>query len=96
MFLFRYDIGRFKQSLEILIRTETLLKKPDCVSYYYIGKLLTRKDISNCQSSLNAKDYFVKAIQTGRHLESMKELAELHVKEGDWRKSIDLLETCLQ
>lgn len=91
-----YQIGRYKQSLEIFIRTETHLKRTDCESQYYIAKLLT-KNVSHGQlKRQDAKEYFMKAIQGGRHLHSMHELAEIYVREGDLRKSIELLENSLQ
>lgn len=91
-----YQIGRYKQSLEIFIRTETHLKRTDCESQYYIAKLLT-KNVSHGQlKRQDAKEYFMKAIQGGRHLDSMHELAEIYVREGDLRKSIELLENSLQ
>lgn len=91
-----YQIGRYKQSLEIFIRAERLLKRTDCESHYYIAKLLT-KNVSHGQlKRYDAKEYFVRAIQSGRHLESMQELSEIYVREGDLRKSIELLEGSLQ
>lgn len=90
-----YQIGRYKQSLEIFIRTETHLKRTDCESQYYIAKLLA-KNVHGQLKRQDAKEYFLKAIQGGRHLASMHELAEIYVREGDLRKSIDLLESSLQ
>lgn len=93
--VYSYDIGRYKQSLEIFIRTETMLQRTDCESHYYIAKMLT-KNVSHGQlKRQDAKEYFIKAISSG-HLESMHELAEIYIKEGDLRKSIELLQKSLQ
>lgn len=94
--LFSYVMGRFKQSLEIFVRTETLLQTSDCESQFYIAKLLTKNVSHGRLRRHDAKEYFLKAIQRGKHLESMHELAEIYVREGDLRKSIELLDNSLQ
>lgn len=82
--------------MEIFIRTETLLKRSDCESQYYIAKLLT-KNVSHGQvKRQDAKEYFMRAIQGGRHLDSMHELAEIYVREGDLGKAVEQLENSLQ
>lgn len=91
----RYQIGRHKQSLEIFIRTETLLKG-DCEIQYYIAKLLAKNVAHGQLKKDDAKEYYLKAINSGRHLASMQELAEIYVRQGELRKGIDMLENSLQ
>lgn len=90
-------MGRQRQSLEIFVKTEALLQRADCELYYYIGKLLSKNVSHGKLANGDAKDYFMKAIQGGKHCQSMVDLAEIHIKEGGGlRKAIELLEASLQ
>lgn len=89
-------MGRFKQSLEIFIRTDSILKRADCETHYYIAKLLLTKNVAHGQlKRQDAKEYYLKAVQM-KHLPSMHELAEIYVRQGDLIKAIELLESSLQ
>lgn len=88
-------MGRFKQSLEIFIRTDSILKRADCETHYYIAKLLSKNIAHGQLKRQDAKEYYLKAVQV-KHLASMHELAEIYVRQGDLAKSIELLENSLQ
>lgn len=91
-------MGRLKAALEIFLRAEATLqlKVTDWEVHYNIAKLLSQNVLHGKLARADAKGYFAKAIQGGKHVESMHELAEIYRREGDSRKSLELFENSLQ
>lgn len=94
-------MGRYNQSLGIFREAEELSTRLDHEIFHFIGELLLRSAASRNQvemaqqEELEAKAYFQKAVQTGKKLESFQRLAEIHRKEKEYNKAIEVLESCL-
>uniref|UniRef100_A0A1A9UZA9 Uncharacterized protein n=1 Tax=Glossina austeni TaxID=7395 RepID=A0A1A9UZA9_GLOAU len=94
-------MGRYNQSLDTFREAEDLSTRLDHEIFHFIGELLLRSSASRNQVEMalkeqqEAKLYFQKAIQTGKKLESFQRLAEIHRKEKDYSKAIEVLESCL-
>lgn len=94
-------MGRYNQSLSIFREAEELSTRLDHEIFHFIGELLLRSAASRNQvemahqEELEAKAYFQKAVQTGKKLESFQRLAEIHRKEKEYNKAIEVLENCL-
>ncbi|XP_055708438.1 Bardet-Biedl syndrome 4 protein homolog [Phlebotomus papatasi] len=91
-----YKMGRFKQSLDVFLKAEALLDKPDHELYYFIGDLLLKNVGQPRAGPKEAKEYIVRGIQNGKHLDSYKKLAEIYLSEDDLPKAIEILENSLQ
>uniref|UniRef100_A0A1B0FKH8 Uncharacterized protein n=1 Tax=Glossina morsitans morsitans TaxID=37546 RepID=A0A1B0FKH8_GLOMM len=96
-----FMMGRYNQSLDTFREAEDLSTRVDHEIFHFIGELLLRSSASRNQVEMalkeqqEAKLYFQKAIQTGKKLESFQRLAEIHRKEKDYSKAIEVLESCL-
>uniref|UniRef100_A0A1A9W2E1 Uncharacterized protein n=1 Tax=Glossina brevipalpis TaxID=37001 RepID=A0A1A9W2E1_9MUSC len=96
-----FMMGRYNQSLDTFREAEDLSTRLDHEIFHFIGELLLRSSASRNQIEMalkeqqEAKQYFQKAIQTGKKLESFQRLAEIHRKEKDYSKAIEVLESCL-
>ncbi|XP_037895767.1 Bardet-Biedl syndrome 4 protein homolog [Glossina fuscipes] len=96
-----FVMGRYNQSLDTFREAEDLSTRLDHEIFHFIGELLLRSSASRNQVEMalkeqqEAKQYFQKAIQTGKKLESFQRLAEIHRKEKDYSKAIEVLESCL-
>uniref|UniRef100_A0A1B0A7I1 Uncharacterized protein n=1 Tax=Glossina pallidipes TaxID=7398 RepID=A0A1B0A7I1_GLOPL len=96
-----FMMGRYNQSLDTFREAEDLSTRLDHEIFHFIGELLLRSSASRNQVEMalkeqqEAKLYFQKAIQTGKKLESFQRLAEIHRKEKDYSKAIEVLESCL-
>lgn len=88
-------MGKYNQSLEMFLKSESFLQSPDHEIYHFIGKLMCLNAKNSSSSSNDAKEYFKRSIMSGHQLESYKELASMYRKEKDFHKSIELLESCL-
>lgn len=91
-----YKMGRLKQSLDVFLKAEALLDKPDHELYYFIGDLLLKNVGQPRAGPKEAKEYIVRGIQNGKHLDSYKKLAEIYLSEDDLPKAIEILENSLQ
>ncbi|XP_053673947.1 Bardet-Biedl syndrome 4 protein homolog [Anopheles nili] len=91
-----YSIGKFRNALEVFLKAETLLERPDYDIYHHIGELYY-KHFGQPKAGLGeAKEYLKQAITCGKHVESYKILAEIYIEEGDSIKAIEMIENCLQ
>ncbi|KNC21821.1 putative Bardet-Biedl syndrome 4 protein [Lucilia cuprina] len=96
-----FMMGRYNQSLSIFREAEELSTRLDHEIFHFIGELLLRSAAARNQyelahqEELEAKTYFQKAVQTGKKLESFQRLAEIHRKEKEYNKAIEVLENCL-
>uniref|UniRef100_A0A182Q011 Uncharacterized protein n=1 Tax=Anopheles farauti TaxID=69004 RepID=A0A182Q011_9DIPT len=91
-----YSMGKFRNALEVFLRAETLLERPDHEIYHYIGELY-HKNFGQPKAGVGeAKEYLKQAITCGKHIESYKILAEIYIEEGDTIKAIEMIENCLQ
>ncbi|KAL1380770.1 hypothetical protein pipiens_013945 [Culex pipiens pipiens] len=91
-----FSMGRFKQSLEVFLKAETLLERPDHDVYHHIGELFYRNFGQPKAGVAEAKEYLKQAIMCGKHVASYKILAEIYIEEGDNVKAIEMIENCLQ
>ncbi|GAB0094562.1 Bardet-Biedl syndrome 4 protein homolog [Sergentomyia squamirostris] len=91
-----YKMGRLKQSLDVFLKAETLLENPDSELYYFIGDLLVKRIGQPRAGPKEAKEYILRGIQNGKHIESYKKLAEIYLSEDDLPKAIEVLENSLQ
>ncbi|XP_055626852.1 Bardet-Biedl syndrome 4 protein homolog [Toxorhynchites rutilus septentrionalis] len=91
-----FIMGRFKQSLEVFLKAETLMERPDHEVYHYIGELFYRNFGQPKAGAAEAKEYLKQSIMCGKHAESFKILAEIYIEEGDNIKAIEMIESCLQ
>ncbi|XP_058065849.1 Bardet-Biedl syndrome 4 protein homolog [Anopheles bellator] len=90
-----YTIGKFKKSLEVFLKAESLLERPDPEIYHHIGELY-HKEFGLPRAGLaEAKHYLNQAVTCGKHVESYKILAEIYIEEGDNIKAIEMIENCL-
>lgn len=91
-------MGKYNQSLEIFLKAESYLESPDHEVYHYIGELLCMNANSRQAKTniLDAKEYFKRAIMSGKQIQTYKILAGIFRKEKDYLKSIELLESSLQ
>ncbi|XP_037046568.1 Bardet-Biedl syndrome 4 protein homolog [Bradysia coprophila] len=89
-------LGRWRQALDVFVKAESLLQRADAEVYYYIGDLLCR-NATHPRSNINeAKEYFHRAIQNGRQIESHQKLALIYKEENNFAKAIEILEHSLQ
>ncbi|KAL9700164.1 hypothetical protein quinque_003605 [Culex quinquefasciatus] len=91
-----FSMGRFKQSLEVFLKAETLLERPDHDVYHHIGELFYRNFGQPKAGVPEAKEYLKQAIMCGKHVASYKILAEIYIEEGNNVKAIEMIENCLQ
>ncbi|XP_050093921.1 Bardet-Biedl syndrome 4 protein homolog [Anopheles aquasalis] len=91
-----YTIGKFKKSLEVFLKAESLLERPDHEIYHSIGELYHRGFGQPKAGTAEAKEYLKQAITCGKHVDSYKILAEIYIEEGDSLKAIEMIENCLQ
>ncbi|KAL5288073.1 BBS4 family protein [Megaselia abdita] len=89
-----YLMGRYEQALEVYREAEELSNRPDNEIFHFIGEILLLSD--NPNSRQEAKQYFQKAVEHGKMIDSFKRLAELHRQEKDYSKAVEVLEACLQ
>lgn len=95
-------MGRFSQALSVFRDAEKQSPRPDHEIYHYLGELLYRAASTQPQLEAarqlqkEAREYFERAVQTGKKQESYIRLAELYRKEKEYQKAIDVLEACLQ
>lgn len=91
-----YMMGKLKQSLDVFLKAESLQQRPDSDVCYYIGELIYRNAGRPKFSIKEAKEYFQKAIQHGKQdVESYRKMAGIYLKENDYQKAIEMLESCL-
>ncbi|XP_050072663.1 Bardet-Biedl syndrome 4 protein homolog [Anopheles maculipalpis] len=91
-----YSMGKFRNALEVFLKAETLLERPDHEIYHHIGELYY-KNFGQLKAGVGeAKEYLKQAISCGKHVESYKILAEIYIEEGDSIKAIEMIENCLQ
>lgn len=94
-------MGRYSQSLDIFRQAGDVGRSLDHEIYHYIGELLLHSAAAceqketACQTLAEAKQYFQKSVQIGKKLESFQKLAELHRKDKEYLKAIDVLESYL-
>ncbi|KAG4066995.1 hypothetical protein HA402_007743 [Bradysia odoriphaga] len=94
--LYRFLLGRWRQALDVFVKAESLLQRADAEVYYYIGDLLCR-NATHPRANINeAKEYFHRAIQNGRQIESHQKLALIYKEENNFAKAIEILEHSLQ
>ncbi|XP_062550533.1 Bardet-Biedl syndrome 4 protein homolog isoform X2 [Armigeres subalbatus] len=91
-----FSMGRFKQALEVFLKAETLLERPDHEVYHHIGELFYRSFGQPKAGLPEAKEYLKQSIMCGKHVDSYKILAEIYIEEGDNLKAIEMIENCLQ
>ncbi|XP_058461211.1 Bardet-Biedl syndrome 4 protein homolog isoform X2 [Malaya genurostris] len=91
-----FIMGRFKQSLEVFLKAETLLERPDHEVYHFIGELFHRNFGQPKAGMAEAKEYLKQSVMCGKHVDSYKILAEIFIDEGDNVKAIEMIESCLQ
>uniref|UniRef100_A0A1B0EUP6 Putative o-linked n-acetylglucosamine transferase ogt n=1 Tax=Lutzomyia longipalpis TaxID=7200 RepID=A0A1B0EUP6_LUTLO len=91
-----YKMGRLRQSLDVFLKAEALLERPDNELYFFIGDLLLKNVGQPKAGPKEAKEYILRGIQNGKHLESYKKLAEIYISEEDLPKAIEVLENSLQ
>ncbi|XP_029722130.2 Bardet-Biedl syndrome 4 protein homolog [Aedes albopictus] len=91
-----FAMGRFKQALEVFLKAETLLERPDHEVYHHIGELFYRSFGQPKAGLAEAKEYLKQSIMCGKHVDSYKILAEIYIEEGDNLKAIEMIESCLQ
>ncbi|XP_058828963.1 Bardet-Biedl syndrome 4 protein homolog [Topomyia yanbarensis] len=91
-----FAMGRFKQALEVFLKAETLLERPDHEVYHYIGELFHRNFGQPKAGIAEAKEYLKQSVMCGKHVDSYKILAEIYIDEGDNVKAIEMIESCLQ
>lgn len=84
-------MGRYEQALQVFREAEELSNRPDNEIFHFIGEILLLNN-----SRQEAKEYFQKAVEHGKMIDSFKRLAELFRQEKDYSKAIEILETCLQ
>lgn len=97
-----FNVGRWKQSLEVFFKAELLLSRPDPQVYHYIGELLYMNEGTMSVSSTStiknlaaAKEYFQRAIQNGKSIESYEKLALIYKEESNYPNAIEMLESTL-
>uniref|UniRef100_A0A4Y0BPH9 TPR_REGION domain-containing protein n=1 Tax=Anopheles funestus TaxID=62324 RepID=A0A4Y0BPH9_ANOFN len=91
-----YSMGKYRNALEVFLKAETLLERPDHEIYHHIGELYY-KNFGHPKAGIGeAKEYLKQAITCGKHVESYKILAEIYIEEGDSIKAIEMIENCLQ
>ncbi|XP_053663936.1 Bardet-Biedl syndrome 4 protein homolog [Anopheles marshallii] len=91
-----YAMGKFRNALEVFLKAETLLERPDHEIYHHIGELYYKNFGQPKAGVGEAKEYLKQAITCGKHVESYKILAEIYIEEGDSIKAIEMIENCLQ
>ncbi|XP_058122864.1 Bardet-Biedl syndrome 4 protein homolog [Anopheles ziemanni] len=91
-----YSMGKFKNALEVFLKAETLLERPDHEIYHHIGELYYKNFGQPKAGRGEAKEYLKQAITCGKHVASYKILAEIYIEEGDSIKAIEMIESCLQ
>ncbi|XP_059612656.1 Bardet-Biedl syndrome 4 protein homolog [Phlebotomus argentipes] len=91
-----YKMGRLRQSLDVFLKAEALLDRPDNELYYFIGDLLLKNVGQPRAGPKEAKEYILRGVQGGKHLDSYKKLAEIYLSEDDLPKAIEVLENSLQ
>ncbi|XP_055533094.1 Bardet-Biedl syndrome 4 protein homolog isoform X2 [Wyeomyia smithii] len=91
-----FTMARFKQALEVFLKAETLLERPDPEVYHYIGELFYRNFGQPKAGLPEAKEYLKQSVMCGKHVDSYKILAEIYIDEGDNVKAIEMIESCLQ
>ncbi|XP_052895820.1 Bardet-Biedl syndrome 4 protein homolog [Anopheles moucheti] len=91
-----YSMGKFRNALEVFLKAETLLERPDHEIYHHIGELYYKNFGQPKAGVGEAKEYLKQAITCGKHVESYKILAEIYIEEGDSIKAIEMIENCLQ
>lgn len=90
-------MGRFRQSLEIFLKAESVQARPDHEVYHFIAELFYMNLGSNPKTSLaESKEYYKRAIMNGKQISSYQKLSEIYRKEKDYPKAIELLESSLQ
>lgn len=87
-------MGRYDQALQVYREAEELSNRPDNEIFHFIGEILLLNDNQN--SRQEAKQYFQKAVEHGKMIDSFKRLAELYRQEKDYPKAVEVLEACLQ
>ncbi|XP_017865823.1 PREDICTED: Bardet-Biedl syndrome 4 protein homolog isoform X2 [Drosophila arizonae] len=96
-----YLMGRYNQALSVFRDAEQQSPRPDHEIFHYLGELLYRSAATQPQleaarqQQKEAREYFERAVQTGKKQESYIRLAELYRKEKEYQKAIDVLEACL-
>lgn len=89
-------MGKLKQALEVFLKAESLQEGPDYEIYYNIGELLNKNAGRPKMGAKEAKEYFQKAIQHGKQdVESYRKLAAIYLREKEYQKAIDMLESAL-
>uniref|UniRef100_A0A8W7M4A7 Bardet-Biedl syndrome 4 n=1 Tax=Anopheles arabiensis TaxID=7173 RepID=A0A8W7M4A7_ANOAR len=91
-----YSMGKFRNALEVFLKAETLLERPDHEIYHHIGELYYKNFGQPKAGVGEAKEYLKQAVTCGKHVESYKILAEIYIEEGDSIKAIEMIENCLQ
>lgn len=91
-------MNKYRQSLEIFLKAESLLERPDHEIYHFIGELLhmNAAAINGKANVTEAKEYFKRAIMSGKQIKTYKLLSAIYRKEKDYPKAIELLESSLQ
>lgn len=88
-------MGRFRQSLEVFLKAESYLERPDHEIYHHIGEIYSMNLDSRAKIN-EAKEYYKRAIMNGKQIPSYKKLSLLYRKDKDYPKAIELLESSLQ
>ncbi|CAO1324169.1 unnamed protein product [Diamesa tonsa] len=93
-----YVMNKYRQSLEIFLKAESLLERPDHEIYHFIGELLhmNAAAVNGKANVIEAKEYFKRAIMSGKQIKTYKLLSSIYRKEKDYPKAIELLESSLQ
>uniref|UniRef100_A0A182UZC6 Uncharacterized protein n=1 Tax=Anopheles merus TaxID=30066 RepID=A0A182UZC6_ANOME len=91
-----YSMGKFRNALEVFLKAETLLERPDHEIYHHIGEMYYKNFGQPKAGVGEAKEYLKQAVTCGKHVESYKILAEIYIEEGDSIKAIEMIENCLQ
>uniref|UniRef100_A0A182TNR1 Uncharacterized protein n=1 Tax=Anopheles melas TaxID=34690 RepID=A0A182TNR1_9DIPT len=91
-----YSMGKFRNALEVFLKAETLLERPDHEIYHHIGELYYKNFGQPKAGVGEAKEYLKQAVTCGKHVESYKILAEIYIEEGDSIRAIEMIENCLQ
>ncbi|XP_053686682.1 Bardet-Biedl syndrome 4 protein homolog [Sabethes cyaneus] len=91
-----FAMGRFKPALEVFLKAETLLERPDPEVYHFIGELFYKNFGQPKAGLTEAKEYLKQSVMCGKHVNSYKILAEIYIEEGENVKAIEMIESCLQ
>lgn len=91
-------MGRYSQALETFQQACVLGSSLDYEISHYIGELLLHSAAARdhketaSQELLEAKQHFLRSVKVGKKLESFQRLAELHRRDKEYLKAIEVLE----